>query len=554
MVYIPKKIINPKRSPDRYCVYLTDRHRAAGPDQKENILNKFDKGEFSFSSDDIKADFALLTKALDASYSGIIITDNLQPDNPIIYCNAAFENISGYLRSEIIGHNCRFLQRADRSQRERSVIRDAITKGQPCTVEIRNYRKNGDLFWNELFISPIMGKDGRVENYIGVQNDITQRKRAEQDLRSQQEQMEKQIADRTRELRESEAFLSSIIQTVRESLLVLDPDFKVVSANDHFIKTFKVTREETVGTRLYDLGNHQWDIPELRRLLTDILPTNNPVEDFEVEHDFPHIGRKLMLLNAHRVELEGQYKDQILIAIEDITERREVERRKDDFLSIASHELKTPLTTIKGYIQAMERMAPKGLDGRFSTFLSKTSKYLDRLNNLIAELLDVSRIQTGNLELHKAPLDFDKLVEETVEALQTATHSHRIVIGGASGALVTADESHIVQVLHNLLSNAIKYAPGSETVNVYISRVSNYVKLSVTDSGMGISTEDQKKIFERFFRAGDIQQRFPGMGIGLYVCEQIIKDHQGTLWVESEKGRGSTFSFTLPIKVNHQNE
>lgn len=520
-------------------------------EQTKKIMNIFENGALPHSNNDIKKDFELLSRAMDASISGIIITDNLEPDNPIIYCNSAFEKISGYKRSEIIGHNCRFLQKEDRTQQERAIIRDAVSKGESCTVEIRNYRKNGDLFWNELFISPVVGNDGKITNFIGVQNDVTQRKKIEQDLKQQQDLMEKQIADRTRHLRESELFLSSIIQTVRESLLVLDPDFNVVSANDYFIKTFKVTKEETVGTNLYKLGNHQWDIPKLKELLIDILPTNNPVEDFEVEHDFPHIGRKLMLLNAYRIELEGQFKDQILLAIEDITEKREIERRKDDFLSIASHELKTPLTTIKGYVQAMERVMPENAGERFRNMLSKTSRYLDRLNNLIAELLDVSRIQTGNIELHKLPFEFDKMVKETVEAIQSASSNHEIKITGSSGIIVAADESHIIQVLNNLLSNAIKYAPDAEKVHVHISKVSEYVKVSVKDEGMGISLEDQKKIFERFFRAGEIQQRFPGMGIGLYICEQIIKNHNGTLWVESEKGKGSTFSFTLPINTTN---
>ena len=514
-------------------------------------MNIPDREKFPFSNNNVSQDFELLIRAIDASVSGIIITDNREPDNPIIYCNSAFEKISGYTRSEIIGHNCRFLQREDRSQTERAIIREAVSQGKGCTIEIRNYRKNGDLFWNELFISPVIDDHNNVTHFIGVQNDITKRKKVEQDFRQQQESMERQIADRTRNLRESELFLSSIIQTVRESLLVLDPDFCVVSANDHFIKTFKVTSEETVGTNLYELGNHQWDIPKLRELLVDILPTNNPVEDFEVEHDFPHIGRKLMLLNAYRIELEGQFKDQILLAIEDITEKREIERRKDDFLSIASHELKTPLTTIKGYVQAMERMIPDNASDRFKNMLGKTSQYLDRLNNLIAELLDVSRIQTGNIELHKIPFDFDKMVKETVDAIQSASVNHKILITGYSGISVSADESHIIQVLNNLLSNAIKYAPEADQVYVHISKVSEFVKVSVTDEGMGISSEDQKKIFERFFRAGEIQQRFPGMGIGLYICEQIIKNHNGTLWVESEKGKGSTFSFTLPINTNN---
>ncbi|WP_224746629.1 PAS domain-containing sensor histidine kinase [Mucilaginibacter rigui] len=510
-------------------------------------MNSLQNGAFDLSNETTREDFNLLLKALDASISGIILTDNRLPDNPIIYCNKAFEIITGYDRSEIIGHNCRFLQKEDRDQKERAILRDAIKNGKNCVVDIRNYKKDGTFFYNELFMSPIKDENGKVNYFIGVQNDVSLRKKAEQDLRKQQELMEKRVAERTQSLKENEDYLASIVQTVRESLIVLNPEFKVLSVNDHFLKTFKVTTEDTEGRLLYELGNGQWNIPALKELLESILPTNNPVEEFEVEHDFPYIGKKLMILNAHRIELEGQYKDRILIAIEDITDRREIERRKDDFLSIASHELKTPLTTIKGLVQIMQRMVPPGLDEKFSSVLDKTGVYVDRLNNLIAELLDVSRIQTGNIELHKDLFDFDKAVHEAVETIQVATKSHQIKISGSTNENVSADESHIVQVINNLLSNAIKYAPDHKEIDVYLSRVSNFVKLSVKDRGMGIRVEDHKKIFDRFYRVGDIQQRFPGMGIGLYICDQIIKNHGGTLWVESELGQGSVFSFTLPL-------
>ncbi|WP_316739171.1 PAS domain-containing protein [Pedobacter aquatilis] len=490
--------------------------------------------------------FELMTKALDASISGIIITDHKQPDNPIVYCNAAFEKISGYDRNEIIGHNCRFLQADDRSQPERATLAKSVMDGVDCTVEIRNYRKNGDLFWNELYMSPVKDAAGEITHFIGVQNDVTERKKVEHDLRQQKSMMESKIEERTLALRDSQAFLTSIIETVREGLLVLDPNFKVISANYHFLRTFKVTAEETVGKQLYALGNNQWDIPQLRELLVTILPTNNPVVDFEVEHDFPHIGKKLMLLNAHRIELEGQFKDQILLAIEDITERKEIERRKDDFLSIASHELKTPLTTIKGYMQVLERNKPKDAPEKFTTTLGKVSHYVERLNNLISELLDMSRIQTGNIELHEASVDFDKMITEVVDGIQASAPNHRIILKGKTEAIILADESHIIQVLNNLLSNAIKYGPDSNAIEVHISNVSEYVKVSVKDFGVGMTIEDTKRVFERFFRGNEVQKRFPGMGIGLYVCDQIIKNHKGTLWVESEKGKGSTFSFTLP--------
>jgi len=502
--------------------------------------------KFELSGNAGASNFQLMTLALDASISGIIITDNTQPDNPIIYCNKAFEKITGYSRKEIIGHNCRFLQAQDRNQEERAILAKCIDEGEECRVEIRNYKKNGDLFWNELYMSPVKNAEGEVTHFIGVQNDVTLRKNAEHDLRQQKLVMEKRIIERTKELRESEAFLASIIETVREGLLVLDPDFNVLSANYHFLRTFKVSKEETVGRQLYDLGNHQWDIPKLRNLLVKILPTNNPVVDFEVEHDFPHIGKKLMLLNAYRVEFEGQFKDQILLAIEDITERREVEIRKDDFLSIASHELRTPLTTIKGYVQLLERAMPQDASEKFLSTFGKVSVYVERLNSLISELLDVSRIQSGNMELHMAKFDFDTMVTEAVEGMRATVPGHQIVLSGKTDAKVVADESHIAQVLSNLLSNAIKYAPDSEKIEVNIANVSDYVKVSVKDFGLGMSAEDRKKVFERFYRGVEIQKKFPGMGIGLYICDQIIKNHNGTLWVESEIGKGSIFSFTLP--------
>ena len=179
-------------------------------------------------------------QALNSAKSGIIITDNRQPDNPIIYCNKSFEEITGYLHNEIIGHNCRFLQAQDRTQPEREMIKDAVKNGKECHLEIRNYRKNGTLFWNELIISPVRNKEGEVTHFIGVQNDITDRKKAENELREEKASAEKKILERTKELHDNEAFLSSIIQTVRESLLALDSDYKVLSANTHFLNYFKV--------------------------------------------------------------------------------------------------------------------------------------------------------------------------------------------------------------------------------------------------------------------------------------------------------------------------
>ncbi|TJZ59918.1 PAS domain-containing protein [Sphingobacterium olei] len=487
----------------------------------------------------------LIYAALDASSTGIIITDHRLPDNPIIYYNKSFEEMTGYQSKDIIGHNCRFLQGQDRNQVAREKIREAINAGQGITIQIRNYTKANELFWNELFISPILNAEGEVTHFIGVQNNITVRKKVEEELLFEKESVERKIAERTEHLRLNEEYMNSIVETIRESLVVLDTELKVLSVNEAFLQTFKVTRTETAGKTLYELGNRQWDIDDLRKLLEEILPSNNPVLDFEVEHDFPHIGKKIMLLNAHRVELEGEFKDRILLAIEDITDRRKIEKRKDDFLSIASHELKTPLTALKGYIQLIKRYMPKD-NANLSAIVEKSDTQVERLNKLIAELLDVTKIQSGKLDIHRDRFDFDKMVRDTVDHLQINSDTHKIIVNGQTDSWFVGDEGHLSQVVGNLISNAIKYSPGKDRVEVYLAALKDHLKFSVKDYGFGIDITDQKKVFDRFYRADSIQKKFSGLGIGLYISEQIVLQHGGTLWVDSEVGKGAIFSFILP--------
>ncbi|MBL4676669.1 MAG: PAS domain S-box protein [Mucilaginibacter sp.] len=496
-------------------------------------------------------DIRLFAAAVNASSNGVVITDNLLPDQPIIYCNQAFEKLTGYRRNEIIGHNCRFLQSDDRNQEQRKSIREAIDQGEHCQVEIRNYKKSGEMFWNELMISPVKDHAGTVTHFIGIQNDITRRKTAESELAKEKEHLEERVVERTQDLQESEAYLASIVETIRESLVVLDEHIKVLSVNEHFCKFFKLKDSEIIGRELFSLGdNGQWDIPELKDLLLNILPHNNPFEGFELENEFPKIGRKLLVLNARQVILKGKYQDRILLAIEDITERREIEQRKEDFISIASHEMKTPLTSIKGNIQLLERRAQRNNDAAYLEGFGKTAKSIARLERLIYDLLDVSKIQSGNIEFHYTTFNFDQLVAEAVSGVQVTTQTHHLVISGAAGTEVSADYGRLEQVLINLLSNAVKYSPNGDRVKIHVSKVSNYVKVAITDAGVGIHQRDQKRIFERFYRAEKITEKFPGVGIGLYVSSQIIKEHKGTLWVESEEGKGSVFNFTIPINLN----
>ncbi len=187
-------------------------------------------------------------------------------------------------------------------------------------------------------------------------------------------------------------------------------------------------------------------------------------------------------------------------------------------------------------------MDPLKSGEKFTLALDKVSLYIEQLNKLITKLLDTSKIQSGNIELHMDPFAIANTLKQAIENLSVAISSHQIFLTGTGDALVLGDEMQILQVINNLISNAIKYSPGSNKVEIHIDKVSDYIKISVTDYGMGINYKDKTKIFERFYRASDIQKKFPGLGIG-----------KGTLWVESEPGEGSTFSFTLPIFKSENN-
>lgn len=199
------------------------------------------------------------------------------------------------------------------------------------------------------------------------------------------------------ELIELYAYAEAIVETVREPLVVLDSELNVKSVNKGFLTTFHVSEKETVGKKIFDLGNGQWNVPALSKLLLQVLPNKKSIEDFEVSHVFPHIGQKIMLLNARTIVL-AQYGTQlILLAIEDVTEKKLIEARTEKFISMASHELKTPITSIMGFMQILEKKLKNAMDKPTSRIVSQVISQLNILNNLISDLFDTRKIKEGTL-------------------------------------------------------------------------------------------------------------------------------------------------------------
>jgi len=232
----------------------------------------------------------------------------------------------------------------------------------------------------------------------------------------------------------------------------------------------------------------------------------------------------------------------------DMTAQKEIERRKDDFVNMASHELKTPITSMKLYMDTLMNRIKKLDDERSVKILENVKGQTNRLQKLVNDLLDVSRLQTGKMSFSKEVFRLDELVAETVETLTDFARGQPVEVTRSSPVLVNADRFRIYQVVTNLVTNALKYSPGGKGVKIRIYRHDGKATVSVQDFGIGIAKDQQKKIFERLYQVTDDHEKtFPGFGMGLYISKEIIKRHKGSIWVESEKGKGSTFYFTLPL-------
>jgi two-component system CheB/CheR fusion protein len=234
----------------------------------------------------------------------------------------------------------------------------------------------------------------------------------------------------------------------------------------------------------------------------------------------------------------------------DATESKRDEIRKNDFIAMASHELKTPLTSLKAYIQLLAAKMADSSDPFTNNALLRAGNQVNKMTALVHSFLDLSKLEPGKIQLKRQNFEITKLIEETIAESRVITNTHNILFEPFEGINIDADREKIGQVISNLINNAIKYSPKSSTITLCCEPLDGYIRIAVTDQGIGIKLKDQEKIFQRFYRVDDKEmQSVSGFGIGLYLSSEIIQRHKGKIWVNSKEGKGSTFYFTLPLNV-----
>lgn len=372
---------------------------------------------------------------------------------------------------------------------------------------------------------------------------------------------------------EARRFSESIINTVREPLIALDQDLRVVSVSRSFYGVFKVNPKETVGQLIYDLGNKQWDIPRLRELLENILPQETTFDNYEVEHDFATIGRRTMLLNARQIHRVLGKERIILLAIEDITKRKEIEkglekahedlkvlaselertaRVKSDFLANMSHELRTPLNSIIGFSEVL-------YDETFGPLNEKQKQYVNNVLTsgkhlllLINQILDMAKVEAGKMQLTLSDVSMKNLLDDISLLVLDMVSKKKLKMSLETAEdlpSIEADELKVKQILYNLISNAVKFTPEGGKIGLRAKRADSGVEIVVWDTGVGVAPENMEKIFEGFFRVNTpYSQVTEGTGLGLSLSRKLVELHGGKLSLESEGlNKGVAVRFVLPV-------
>jgi PAS domain S-box-containing protein len=466
----------------------------------------------------------------------------------VLNWNAGAERLKGYRAEEIIGkHFSCFYPEEDRNAgKPDEELKKAAAEGH-FAEEGWRIRKDGSGFWADVIITALHDESGNLWGFSKVTRDITGRKKAEA------------------EIQEAREYAENIVETVREPLVVLNSDLKILTANHSFYDTFQVAPEDTIGNFIYDLGNRQWDIPKLRVLFEEILPHDTVFNGYEVEHDFLDIGRKIILLNARQIFREDIGSHIILLAMEDITERKfaeeqikilntslaaraseleEANRELETFNYSVAHDLRTPLTAINGTCQAIQALCGDMLDEQCKGYLQMAYEGTLRMNRLIEALLQFAHL--ARVEPKRGQVELSSLALEVATELKLSEPQRQVTFRVADGVMVDGDANLLRVVLDNLLGNAWKYTAMREgaVIEFGVIEIDGESACFVRDNGAGFDMKDVEKLFIPFQRLPGAEE-FRGFGIGLPTVERIIRRHGGRIWAESEPGKGATFYFTL---------
>ena len=410
-------------------------------------------------------------------------------------------------------------------------LRKALREGKKISYDHYLTKHDGKRIFVNAVYEPHKDDKGNIQGVFVLVSDITDRKETEMKLQETTERFNK-IVD------------SNII-----GVSIADLDGHLFEVNDVYLDMIGYTRKD------FKAGKVDWKamtppeyLPINEKTEKEVLEKGStmPYEKAYIKKDgsLVHvlIGNVLIDKSARKV----------IALVMDISKQKEQQQRRDEFIALASHELKTPLTSLQLFSEMIGLQIRKRSDIATYELFLKLEKQIAKVNKLVNSLLDVSRIHAGKLSYSKTNFSFTRLVNETVHEIQTVHETRSFLIQSSVDAHVRGDRERIKQVLINLLNNAVKYSAYDKKVSISVTKQKDMLKIGIIDKGIGISVPNQRTIFDRYYQINDGDHAgSSGMGLGLYLSKEIIERHNGEIWVESERGKGSTFYFTIPISIKY---
>ena len=467
------------------------------------------------------------------------------------YVNNSIENMLGYKAQDILNGGFEYLvslihpedvgKILDENQKAIAIANDTYpdyNDNKAIEFEYRMRHKNGKFIWVHTYAVVFSRNDKNVmEDALNITVDITERKTAE--LHAQQSKLNE---DYFRDLADQSPFM----------IWKVDKDGLCTYVNKPWCDFTGLSFEESINLGWANAFHPDDAKPQYEKFMSCFNASKPFHSKFRIKNI--HGEYRWVLAQSNPV----QQRDKGYIgSLTDITEQIAVQQatellmqRKDEFISMASHELKTPVTSLKAYTQILQMTFQQQGNTQASDMLGKMDKQINKLTRLIADLLDASKTNAGQMEMQydKDNFDFTGLVKEISEEMQRTTQTHTIELKLGKTKTIEGDKNRIGQVITNLISNAIKYSPEADKIIITTSQDDKNIKCCIQDFGIGIPADQQSKIFTRFFRVSDDRSNtFPGLGLGLYITNEIVKRHSGSLNFTSKEGEGSTFCFTLPL-------
>lgn len=455
----------------------------------------------------------------------------------IIYANEKFVEVSKYPLKELLGHNHRILKSGEQPDSLFVDLWKTISSGRMWRGEIKNRAKDGSLYWVDTSIAPILDKSGQPYRYISVRFLITDKKEHEA------------------QLKESRVKAETILASIGEGLILFNAEGEVDRVN-HAAEQMLGLSETTLRQNQFadvvgatdEKGQH---VPVAKRPFTRALQDSKTIT-MTMRYPRSTGGSFPVQVNIAPVILG----DKTIGAVEifrDSTHEHELERAKDEFVSLTSHQLRTPLTAIRLFSEMLGDELAGPLNAEQRDYLDKIQESTERMISLVGDILNISRIEAGRLHVDPQPTNLRSLIESWIAEIEPIARSRRIVIklriAKDVPKLVKIDRNLFGQVIHNLLTNALRYTqPGQGKVIIHATKQSYGIIISVKDNGIGIPEAVKPRIFERFFRADNATLAAgDGTGLGLYLVKMVMESTGGDVWFESQENKGTTFYVRLPL-------